>query len=94
MYHKARRPIDAPDVIADPLLSTNEVAIAINKHPLSIYRMLREKKAGEKHLDFPDPIRISENRLAWRKSAIEAFIASRPGHVSRGLLRKKTKETA
>ena len=28
--------------------------------------------------EFPVPIRISSNRLAWRRSVIRAYVASRP----------------
>jgi predicted DNA-binding transcriptional regulator AlpA len=61
-----------PSIIDDPFIGTNELAAILHKHPLSIHRYLREDP------EFPVPIRISANRLAWRMSAIEAYIASRP----------------
>ena len=66
-------------VIDDPFLSTNEVAAALKKHPLSIYRYLREDP------EFPKPVRVSANRLGWRKSVIEAYVAALEsrGYVSR-----------
>ena len=70
-------------VIDDPLLSTVEIAAILGKHPLSIYRYLRENP------EFPVPIRISANRLAWRMSAIEAYIASRPLRVQRKMMGAK-----
>jgi predicted DNA-binding transcriptional regulator AlpA len=61
-----------PSYTDDPLLGTNEIAAILGKHPLSIYRYLRENP------EFPVPMRLTANRLAWRKSAIDAFINSRP----------------
>jgi predicted DNA-binding transcriptional regulator AlpA len=56
----------------DPLIGTNEVAAELMCHPVTVFRFLRERP------DFPLPIRISANRLAWRLSAIRAYVASRP----------------
>jgi predicted DNA-binding transcriptional regulator AlpA len=82
--HHTSRVVDAPSIIDDPFLSTNEVAVVLMKHPLSIHRYLREDP------EFPKPVRVSANRLGWRKSVIEAYIASRPVRVSpRGLRTKK-----
>ena len=54
------------------LLPTQEVARILNCHIVSIYRFMRERD------DFPVPIRISTNRLAWFEQDILDFIASRP----------------
>jgi predicted DNA-binding transcriptional regulator AlpA len=56
----------------DPLIGTSEVAHQLMCHPVSVFRYMRERP------DFPVPIRISSNRLAWRLSVIRAYVASRP----------------
>jgi predicted DNA-binding transcriptional regulator AlpA len=56
----------------DPLIGTSEVAHELMCHPVSVFRYMRERP------DFPVPIRISSHRLAWRLSAIRAYVASRP----------------
>jgi predicted DNA-binding transcriptional regulator AlpA len=56
----------------DPLIGTAAVAAELMCHPVSVYRYMRERP------DFPVPIRISANRLAWRLSTIRAYVASRP----------------
>jgi predicted DNA-binding transcriptional regulator AlpA len=56
----------------DPLIGTAEVAAELMCHPVSVFRYMRERP------DFPVPIRISANRLAWRLSVIRAYVASRP----------------
>jgi predicted DNA-binding transcriptional regulator AlpA len=70
----------ATSVNNDPLLNTREVAEMLRVHPLSIYRFLREKRED---LEFPVPIRLFADRLAWRRSAIDEYeyIASRPLRV-------------
>jgi predicted DNA-binding transcriptional regulator AlpA len=65
----------------DPLIGTSEVARELMCHPVSVFRYLRERP------EFPVPIRISSNRLAWRLSVIRAYVASRP-------LRETRNETA
>jgi predicted DNA-binding transcriptional regulator AlpA len=65
----------APPRIApthDPLIGTTEVATELMCHPVSVFRKLRNDP------DFPVPIRISSNRLAWRLSTIRTYVASRP----------------
>lgn len=54
------------------LLPTQDVARILNCHIVSIYRFLREQD------DFPVPIRISANRLAWFEQDVLDYIASRP----------------
>ena len=56
----------------DPLIGTSEVAHELMCHPVSVFRYMRERP------EFPVPIRISSNRLAWRRSVIRAYVASRP----------------
>jgi predicted DNA-binding transcriptional regulator AlpA len=56
----------------DPLIGTSAVAHELMCHPVTVFRYMRERP------DFPIPIRISSNRLAWRLSAIRAYVASRP----------------
>ena len=56
----------------DPLIGTSDVAHEVMCHPVSVFRYMRERP------DFPVPIRISSNRLAWRLSVIRAYVASRP----------------
>jgi predicted DNA-binding transcriptional regulator AlpA len=65
----------------DPLVGTSEVAHELMCHPMSVFRYMRERA------DFPVPIRISSNRLAWRLSVIRAYVATRP-------LRETKSETA
>jgi predicted DNA-binding transcriptional regulator AlpA len=65
----------------DPLIGTSQVANELMCHPVSVFRYMRERP------DFPVPIRISSNRLAWRLSVIRAYVASRP-------LRETRNETA
>ncbi|MCO5129064.1 MAG: hypothetical protein M9932_00690 [Xanthobacteraceae bacterium] len=60
-----------PPPIDDPLLGTAEVAAIFGCHPVTLFRWLRDNPA------FPRPGRISANRLAWRRSAIEKYIDSR-----------------
>jgi predicted DNA-binding transcriptional regulator AlpA len=64
----------------DRLIGTGEVADLLNCHVISVYRWLRERS------DFPVPIRISPNRLAWRQGAILDYIASRPRREQRTLV--------
>jgi predicted DNA-binding transcriptional regulator AlpA len=56
----------------DPLIGTTVVATELMCHPVSVFRFMRDRP------DFPVPIRISANRLAWRLSVIRAYVASRP----------------
>lgn len=56
----------------DPLVGTIEVARMIMCHPVTVFRYMRERP------DFPQPIRLSANRLAWRRSQIIDYVASRP----------------
>jgi len=56
----------------DRLIGTADVAAKLMCHPVSVFRYMRERP------DFPQPMRISANRLAWRLSAIRAYVASRP----------------
>jgi predicted DNA-binding transcriptional regulator AlpA len=56
----------------DPLIGTAEVAHELNCHPVSVYRKMREDP------EFPVPMWITSNRLAWRRSWIRGYVASRP----------------
>jgi predicted DNA-binding transcriptional regulator AlpA len=56
----------------DPLVGTAEVAAIIGCHVATVFKRMH----GEP--DFPRPIRISANRLAWRMSAINRYIDTRP----------------
>ena len=40
----------------------------------------RKVKAGE----FPEPVALSDRRIAWREDEIEAWLASRPRRVADG----------
>ena len=66
------RAFKPPANVADPLVGTAEVAAIIGCHVTTLFKRM----SGES--DFPKPIRISANRLAWRLSAINAYIDSRP----------------
>lgn len=54
----------------DRLIGTAEVARRLNIHLITVYR-LRDRPG------FPAPRRIA-NKLAWRESDIDAWIASQP----------------
>jgi predicted DNA-binding transcriptional regulator AlpA len=59
-------------LLDDPLIGTSRVAAELMCHPVSVHRYLRTRE------DFPLPIRLSANRLAWRLSDIRAYVGSRP----------------
>jgi predicted DNA-binding transcriptional regulator AlpA len=65
----------------DPFIGTSEVANELMCHPVSVFRFLRERP------DFPVPMWISPNRLAWRRSVIRAYVASRPLRKTRSVTR-------
>lgn len=56
---------------ADPLLRTKEVAVELDIHPVTLYRMRREGK-------FPPAIRIGPRMVGWRRSVIEQWKNDRP----------------
>lgn len=60
----------------DPLIGTTEVCRILDIHPTTISRYLCAKGKFRRK-NFPQPIRGHVgNRLAWRKSQIDAYIAS------------------
>lgn len=58
-------------VAVDPLVNTSEFAAILGIHPVTLFRRMHAK-------DFPKPIRLSANRIAWRMSVVNAYIDSRP----------------
>lgn len=58
--------------LSDPLVGTAEVAAILGCHVITVWRKVKNDP------EFPKPIRISSNRVAWKLSAIEKFIDSRP----------------
>jgi predicted DNA-binding transcriptional regulator AlpA len=61
----------------DIFLSMIEVAEWFGVYPSTIYRWIREDGIA-----FPDMIQLSENRNVFRKSDIDAWVASRPRGVN------------
>ena len=58
-----------PDVLAlDPILTTNQIARAVNNSPVHIRRLVRAGK-------FPQPLKIGDRKLGWRLSTITRYIA-------------------
>lgn len=62
-------PIRVADAVEcfDPLLELKTVAKLTTLSPRQILRMVRAEK-------FPKPIKISDQRKAWRSSAVRTFI--------------------
>lgn len=58
--------------LSDPLVGTAEVAAALGCHPITVWRKVKHDP------DFPKPMRLSANRVAWRQSELDAYINSRP----------------
>lgn len=58
-------------MLRERLLSVRDVAKDVS---LSRTRVLQLVKAG----DFPAPVRVSEGRVAWRDSEVQAWIRGRP----------------
>jgi prophage regulatory protein len=56
--------------LEDPVMPLKAVAATAGVSKGTIYNLLR---AG----DFPKPIQISPARLGWRKSTVDAWLASR-----------------
>jgi predicted DNA-binding transcriptional regulator AlpA len=56
----------------DRLLSADEVAAILRCHKVTLYRWMKNIP------DFPHPIRVGQNSIAWRATCIRAYIASRP----------------
>jgi len=54
----------------DPVLRLPQVAAMTTYSRAHIYRMMDAEL-------FPRPIRLGPNRVAWRRSAIEAWVADR-----------------
>jgi predicted DNA-binding transcriptional regulator AlpA len=61
--------------IDDPFVDSKYVAALLQVHLLTVYRYLRENK------EFPVPIKLTANRLAWPKSQIDKYVADRPLRV-------------
>ena len=57
--------------MSDKLLLPKEVYALVRLSEATIWRMRRKKK-------FPDPIRLTEQRVAYRESEVMAWIASQP----------------
>ena len=55
----------------DRLLSWPDVRARVGLCRATVYTLRRSRQ-------FPEPVRISANRIAWRESAIVAWIAERP----------------
>lgn len=49
-----------------------ELSAIVRLHPSSIYRLMKRDPK------FPRPVRLSPNRVAWRLSEVEEYLASRP----------------
>lgn len=56
--------------IEDPVLPPKIVAATIGLHRATIYEMVREGR-------FPSPIQLTDTRIGWRRSTIDAWLASR-----------------
>lgn len=56
--------------IDDPVLPPKVVAATLGVHRTTVYSLVRSG-------DFPKPIQISPARLGWRKSTVDAWLASR-----------------
>lgn len=58
------------------LLTFREAARMLGREPDRPTRVYlwRKVKGGS----FPAPVQVSENRIAWRRAEVEAWIASRP----------------
>ena len=63
-------PVIHPNGLADPILSRKAVAQHLGVSIATLFRLCRDGR-------LPKPIRISTNRVGWKRSTIERFIAER-----------------
>lgn len=68
----------------DPLIGVEEVCKILDCHPSTIFRYVTKSKSALRRKfarpEFPRPVRGAVgNRLAWRRSQIDQYIASRVG---------------
>jgi predicted DNA-binding transcriptional regulator AlpA len=66
------RTFTLPDTGGRTLIDTNETARRVGCHPLTLYRWKRTIP------EFPRPIRISPNRVAYFEDEINEYINTRP----------------
>lgn len=62
---------DKRTLLPDPLLTDAEVSAATSVSRTARYELIRVGK-------FPKPVQVSQCRVAWRSSAIQAWIDSLP----------------
>jgi predicted DNA-binding transcriptional regulator AlpA len=82
-----------PEAESDPYLDTVEVAqmIGVTYHTVRFYlqQARANRKAGTpKPADLPEPDRVFGRAPAWRRSTIEAWVATRPGKPGRPSTRR------
>lgn len=58
-------------MLVDMLLKLKQVTDIVAMRRSAIYAMMRKGR-------FPRPIRIGERAVAWKRSEVEAWLASRP----------------
>jgi excisionase family DNA binding protein len=71
----------------EKLLSAQQVADYLGMHPKTLYKALRENRIP---LSF---VRLQSRRIAFRPSAVEAYLAARQVDRTGGGIRKRRKET-
>jgi predicted DNA-binding transcriptional regulator AlpA len=72
---KAEKPkrVHRPVVLDDQFYRTPATAKFFDVSKQTIFEWLKDEKLG-----FPRPIRLGKNSIAWRRSALEKWVASRP----------------
>jgi predicted DNA-binding transcriptional regulator AlpA len=67
----AKQALTEPDQ-QSALLSANEVAAKLLCHKVTLWRWMKNIP------DFPHPIRVGQNSIAFHKHEVDAYIATRP----------------
>ena len=57
----------------DPLLGLQDIIEIFNCTPNTIFRWLREARAGQ--TDFPLPVRLPGRKLGWTKDSVETYLS-------------------